>query len=124
MGQFINEILPYVSWKRGGFYLKVDKNGTSQECPSCHQVTGKKKLSQRLHNCQFCGHIENRDTASAKVIEYRGKIAVGQPVIQNACGDVLTGIKQLTLLDLVRGHAIEVKLSDPLTGATRLQNRT
>jgi putative transposase len=45
---------------------------------------------------------ENRDTASAKVIEYRGKIAVGLPVSQNACGDVLAGIKQLTLFDLVK----------------------
>jgi putative transposase len=102
IGQFINEILPYVSWKRNKFYLKVNKNGTSQECPSCHLMTGKKKLSQRIHNCQFCGHIENRDTASAKVIEYRGNTAVGQPVSQNACGDVLTGIKQLTLFDLVK----------------------
>jgi putative transposase len=65
-------------------------------------MTGKKKLNQRIHNCQFCGHIENRDTASAKVIEYRGNTAVGQPVSQNACGDVLTGIKQLTLFDLVK----------------------
>lgn len=102
IGQFINEILPYIAWKRHKWYLKVDKNGTSQECPNCHQVTGKKKLSERSHICQFCGHTENRDTASAKVIEYRGKIAVGQPVIQNACGDVLTGIKQLTLFDLVK----------------------
>jgi len=102
IGQFINEILPYVAWKRHKLYLKVDKNGTSQECPSCHQATGKKKLSERSHNCQFCGHRENRDTASAKVIEYRGKIAVGQPVIQNACEDVLTGIKQRTLFDLVK----------------------
>ncbi|MBE9204345.1 transposase [Synechocystis salina LEGE 06099] len=104
IGQFINEILPYISWKRGCFYLKVDKNGTSQQCPNCYQATGKKKLSQRLHNCQFCGHTENRDTASAKVIEYRGKIAVGQSVIQNACGDVLTGVKQLTLFALVKCH--------------------
>lgn len=36
-------------------------------------------------------HIENCDTACAKVIEYRGKIAVGQPVIQNVCGGILTG---------------------------------
>jgi putative transposase len=102
IGQFINEILPYICWKRNKFYLKVNKNGTSQECPKCHQATGKKKLSQRLHECQFCGHSENRDTASAKVIEYRGKIAVGQSVMQNACGDVLVGIKQLTLFDLVK----------------------
>jgi len=102
IGQFINEILPYVSWKRGRFYLKVNKDGTSQECPKCHQPTGKKPLSQRIHSCHLCGHIENRDSASAKVIEYRGQIAVGQSVIQDACGGVLTGVGQLTLFDLVK----------------------
>jgi putative transposase len=103
IGQFVNEILPYICWKRGKFYQKVDKNFTSQECPNCHQKTGKKSLNQRLHNCQFCGYQENRDIASAKVIKNRGLIActersgsaVGQPVIQNACGDGLTGIRQL-----------------------------
>jgi len=29
IGQFINEILPFVCWKRSKFYLKVNKNGTS-----------------------------------------------------------------------------------------------
>jgi putative transposase len=35
IGQFINEILPYVCWKRSKFYLKVNKDGTSQECSNC-----------------------------------------------------------------------------------------
>jgi putative transposase len=98
IGQFINEILPYISWKRNKFYLKVNKNGTSQECPKCHKLTGKKKLNQRLHDCQFCKHQENRDIAAAKVIQYRGKIAVGQSVMisENACGDGLAGVKQKT----------------------------
>ncbi len=43
IGQFINEILPFVCWKRGKFYLKVNKNGTSQECPNCGSKTGKKQ---------------------------------------------------------------------------------
>jgi len=38
----MNEILPYVCWKRDKFYLKVDKNGTSQECPDCGKRTGEK----------------------------------------------------------------------------------
>lgn len=94
IGGFINDILPFVAWKEGKFYLKVDKNGTSQECPNCHQVTGKKELNQRLHICQYCQHTESRDTASAKIIMQRGQIAVGQAVSENACGDVLAGFKQ------------------------------
>ena len=30
IGQFINEIFPYVCWKRGKYYAKVDNNYTSQ----------------------------------------------------------------------------------------------
>jgi putative transposase len=72
IGQFINEILPFISWKRGKYYLKVNKNGTSQECPSCHQHTGKKKLSDRSHKCHHCGFEENRDTVASLVIRNRG----------------------------------------------------
>nr|WP_293094865.1 zinc ribbon domain-containing protein [Okeania sp. SIO2F4] len=50
IGQFINEILPYVCWKRGKYYAKVNKDYTSQECPLCGHVQ-KKKLSDRKHNC-------------------------------------------------------------------------
>ena len=102
IGQFINEILPFICWKRGKFYLKVNKDGTSQECPNCGSHTGKKKLSERTHKCQFCGQIESRDIASAKVIKNRGLVAVGQPVHQKACRDGLTGIIQLSLFDLVK----------------------
>ena len=34
-GQFFNQILPFVCQKRGKYFLKVDKNGTSQTCPKC-----------------------------------------------------------------------------------------
>ncbi|AFZ46869.1 transposase IS891/IS1136/IS1341 family [Cyanobacterium stanieri PCC 7202] len=102
IGQFINEILPYVCWKRSKFYLKVDKNGTSQECSNCGNHTGKKHLGERVHNCQFCGYTAPRDVVSAKVIRNRGLIAVGHIVNQNAYGDVLTGIGQGNLLNLVK----------------------
>lgn len=74
IGGFINTVLPYVAWKQGKFYLKVDKNGTSQECCKCHAYTGKKELGQRLHICTnpACLHTEPRDTCSAKIIQYRG----------------------------------------------------
>ena len=88
IGGFINEILPFICWKRGKYYLKVDKDYSSQECPNCRLFTGKKLLSQRLHSCPYC-HVQlPRDIASAKIIEQRGKSAVGQPVVKNACGDV------------------------------------
>jgi putative transposase len=101
IGQFINEILPYICWKKSKFYLKVNKDGTSQECSKCGNHTGKKQLGERTHHCQYCGYIAPRDVVSAEVIRKRGLIAVGHTVNENACGDVLTGINQ-DLLSLVK----------------------
>ena len=102
IGQFINQILPFVCFKQGKYFAKVDKNHTSQTCPNCNSHTGKKTLGQRIHHCQHCGHTESRDTAAAKVIRDKGLNAVGHTVLKNACGDVLTGVKQLNLFDLVK----------------------
>ena len=106
IGGFINEVLPYVCWKRGKYYLKVDKNKTSQTCPKCDKETGKKKLNQRVHKCQFCGHFESRDTAAAKVILKRGLSAVGRAVQPETTGKnaQVVGLSgnptQLSLFDL------------------------
>jgi putative transposase len=117
IGGFINNILPYVSWKRGKYYLKINKDGTSQECSKCRRFTGKKELKQRVHSCRFCFHTESRDTNSAQIIMYRGLEAVGQTVedavpelvsgtlavrSENACGLGLTGFEQTNLLELVK----------------------
>ncbi len=101
IGGFVNKVLPFVSWKRNKFYLKINKNGTSQECSNCGQHTGKKTLGERIHFCQFCNHLESRDTNSAKIIRDRGLVAVGYPVQEKACGGDATGFKQFNLFELV-----------------------
>lgn len=73
IGTFINEILPFICWKRNKFYLKVDKNYSSQECPKCRLFTGKKLLSQRQHICQYCNAEMSRDLASALILKQRGR---------------------------------------------------
>lgn len=83
-GQFFN-ILSYISWKRGKYFGKVDKNGTSQICPNCDAHTGKKTLDVRIHSCSECGYTTNRDVAASQVIRNRGINAVGQTVSENAC---------------------------------------
>ena len=83
-GQFFT-ILSYVAGKRGKFFGKVNKNGTSQTCPHCGTHTGKKKLDVRIHSCPECGYTTNRDVAAAQVIRNRGVNAVGQTVWENAC---------------------------------------
>jgi len=91
-GQFFN-ILSYICWKRDVFFLKVDKNYTSQICPNCQTHTGKKDLIERMHRCANCGYTTHRDVAAAQVILQRGISAVGQPVESKiASGDVLPGV--------------------------------
>lgn len=78
-GQFLN-ILEFVCWKRGTYFERVDPNLTSQTCPSCQTLTGKKELSQRIHSCPECGYTTNRDVAAAQVVCQRGIAAVGRTV--------------------------------------------
>ncbi|NJO77140.1 MAG: transposase [Cyanobacteria bacterium RM1_2_2] len=95
LGQFVNEVLPWVCWKRDVFYGKVDPNGTSQECPDCGAVV-KKDLSVRVHHCGECKSIKPRDVASGQVIRNRGlSAAVGYAAKENVCGDGLAGGKAL-----------------------------
>ncbi|MGB3207149.1 MAG: transposase [Crinalium sp.] len=78
-GQFFT-ILGHVAWKRGKYFGRVNKDGTSQTCPNCDAHTGKKALDVRIHSCPECGYIANRDVAASQVIRNRGVNAVGQTV--------------------------------------------
>ena len=85
LGQFVNQVLPWVCFKRGVFFGKVDAYGTSQECPDCGAKV-KKDLSVRVHQCGECGSLKPRDIAAAQVINARG-----QWVNENVCGWDLSG---------------------------------
>ena len=80
-GQFLN-ILEFVCHKRGVYFARVDPNLTSQICPRCQTLTGKKLLSQRTHSCSECGYTTDRDVAAAQVVMQRGlnTVAVGRTV--------------------------------------------
>lgn len=71
LGQFVNQVLPWVCIKRGVYYGKVDPNGTSQTCPDCGARV-KKDLSVRIHECHECGSVKPRDVAAGQVIKARG----------------------------------------------------
>ncbi|MGL5059291.1 MAG: zinc ribbon domain-containing protein [Microcoleus sp.] len=87
LGQFTNQILPWVCFKRDVYYGKVDAYGTSQECPDCGARV-KKDLSVRISECLECGSTKPRDIAAAQVI-----CARGQRVIENVCGADLAGVE-------------------------------
>ena len=105
IGQFINEILPYVCWKRGKYYRKVNKDKTSQICPNCDKETGKKALKERKHHCPYCHTIESRDIAAAKVIKKRGLSAVGRTVLPEPTGKIAYG-------GVLSGNCIQLSLFD------------
>lgn len=70
-GSFLN-ILKWVAQKRDVYFALVDASGTSQTCPQCQTITGKKELSERTHECQHCGYRTDRDVAAAQVVRQRG----------------------------------------------------
>jgi len=78
-GQFFN-ILKQCCFKQGVFFLQVDSRHTSQICPNCQVVTGKKDLSERVHKCNSCGYQTDRDIAAAQVVLTLGLAAVGHTV--------------------------------------------
>lgn len=80
-GQFLS-ILEFVCHKRGVYFERVDPNLTSQTCPRCQTLTGKKLLSERVHSCSECGYTTDRDVAASQVVMQRGiqQVAVGRTV--------------------------------------------
>ena len=85
-GQFLN-ILEFVCWKQGVYFSRVDPNLSSQTCPRCQTLTGKKKLSQRVHSCPECGYTTDRDVAAAQIIEQRGVKVASCRETRQACDD-------------------------------------
>ena len=89
LGQFLNQVLPWVCFKRGVYLGKVDPNGTSQTCPDCGARV-RKDLSTRIHDCHECGSVKPRDVASGEVIKARGLSG-----IENVCGWELSGQSEM-----------------------------
>jgi putative transposase len=61
--------IAYKLAEAGGFFVEVPTLTVkpSQTCPNCgHQE--RKSLEQRVHHCQQCGYVEDRDVAAAQVM--------------------------------------------------------
>jgi putative transposase len=86
-GQFLS-ILEFVCHKRGVYFERVNPNLTSQTCPICQTLTGKKLLSERVHSCSECGYTTDRDVAAAQVVMQRGiKLATVGRTVQASEGE-------------------------------------
>lgn len=63
------QLISYKVEETGGWFFEAPTKQLkpSQTCPSCGHVA-KKKLSERTHQCEECGHTEPRDVASARIV--------------------------------------------------------
>jgi putative transposase len=109
LGQFVNQILPWVCFKRGVYCGKVDPYGTSQECPDCGARVPK-DLSVRISHCPECGSTKPRDIAAAQVIKARGLSGT-----QMVCGWDLSGVEETQS----RQDRVKQKLSEVIQGSPR-----
>ena len=65
-------MLSYKAESAGRVLIKVDPRGTSQRCSGCGELVPK-KLSERIHCCQNCGLILDRDENAARNIQTLGQ---------------------------------------------------
>jgi len=77
-------MLAYKAEGTGCRVVFVNPENTSQECSSCHRIV-KKDLTERMHNCPFCGLSIDRDLNAARNILIRATPGQGG---SNACNSL------------------------------------
>jgi putative transposase len=65
-GAFVR-MLAYKEAESGGQLVKVNPKGTTQQCSRCKK-TVEKHLSDRIHECPFCGLVLDRDLNASRNI--------------------------------------------------------
>jgi len=70
-GRFIR-MIAYKAESAGGRLIQVNPRNTTQNCSQCGEYV-KKSLSNRVHNCPFCGLVMDRDLNASKNILRIGK---------------------------------------------------
>ena len=60
-------MIAYKEEESGGRLVKVNPNGTTQQCSGCGERV-EKTLSDRIHNCPFCGLVIDRDLNASRNI--------------------------------------------------------
>lgn len=88
-GQFLNSVLPWVTFKRGKGVAAEDARGSSQKCPDCGAQV-KKNLSDRWHHCSWGCSIPH-DVASGIVLQNRLLEHRRADGVENVPGDGLAG---------------------------------
>ncbi|QSZ68201.1 transposase [Methanofollis aquaemaris] len=71
--------LAYKAESAGTDFVKVDPRNTSQMCSNCGSIV-KKTLSERVHECPYCGFVADRDYNAAVNIHRVGMEQPFEPV--------------------------------------------
>jgi len=66
-------MISYKAEEAGCRVVFVNPKDTTQECSNCHQIV-KKDLSERIHDCPFCGLTIDRDINAARNILMRATV--------------------------------------------------
>jgi len=70
----VGQLWQMIETKGGKRVLRVERDGTSSECPRCGYVK-QKRIQERTHRCEQCGYKAHRDQAAAEVIKKKGQEA-------------------------------------------------
>jgi putative transposase len=81
----LNQKLAYKAENAGKLFVQVDPRNTSIDCSGCGKQVPK-SLSDRRHNCPYCGLSLSRDHNASINILHRGIEKVGQELPELACG--------------------------------------
>ena len=76
--EFVRQVTYKCEW-RGGRFLPVSPEYTSQRCSACGFVSAENRKSQAEFECISCGHAENADTNAAKNILALGLLELQKP---------------------------------------------
>jgi len=85
-------MLSYKAEEAGCRVIFVDPKNTTQECSNCHEIV-KKELSDRIHDCPFCGFVMDRDLNAAKNILIRATAGLAGSQASRD-GDSLPSLKE------------------------------
>ncbi|MFH1306152.1 MAG: transposase [Candidatus Micrarchaeota archaeon] len=82
----------YKAEEAGCKVVFVDPKNTTQECSNCQNIV-KKDITERMHNCSFCGLSIDRDLNAARNILIRATAGIAG---SNACEDetMVSSVKQ------------------------------
>ena len=78
-----SNMIAYKAEEAGCKVVFVNPKNTTQECSGCHGIV-KKDLTERMHNCPFCGISINRDLNAARNILIKATVGTTE---SNASGD-------------------------------------